>query len=198
MLQRSLVSLAVQTYKDFDVHLVVNGCSDDAYQNIAKFMSLMPYKNTIHYSKLRLGAGKSVRYASYESNANYICRLDADDEYTPTKLFDQLRYMRKNKDVDFCFTSAYNRTKSLIDSPYYGDTEYLTDAQIKRALISENVLIGSTFMCKRKTLFEIGGYQTTPWREDYDTWLLAVANGCVFAKMKERLYIYTQGTSVER
>jgi trans-2-enoyl-CoA reductase len=48
---------------------------------------------------------------------------------------------------------------------------------------------------------DLGGYREVPevlGKEDWDLWQRALMKGYIFAKVPERLYVYSMGTSVER
>lgn len=198
MLQRSIASLACQTFQDFKLILILNDCYDGVYPLVDCFLSTMKFESVVVEMPERPGLGYALKKSEPYLDTKYTARLDADDYYMPDKLQTQYDYMEKHPDIDFLFTSGYDIYDSKVCDTYYGDHEYLTHKQIERSISYENIMLGASVLCKTSTLMMLGGFQLGIGREDYDLWLKAMDRGYKFAKIPEKLYAYTQGTSVPR
>ncbi len=96
--------VAAQTYTDWELLLVVDGCGDASAQVIRE------YQRSRGDGRLRLlvqeenvGAARARNKGLWEANGRYIAYVDADDLWMPEKLEKQLQYMRE-KQAAFVFT----------------------------------------------------------------------------------------------
>lgn len=96
--------VAAQTYTDWELLLVVDGCGDASAQVIRE------YQKSSGESRLRIlereenmGAARARNKGLQEAAGRYIAYVDADDLWMPEKLEEQLRYMRE-KQAAFVFT----------------------------------------------------------------------------------------------
>lgn len=96
--------VVAQTYKDWELLLVVDGGGDASAQVIRE------YKEAKGEERLRLlvrkengGAARARNMGLREAAGRYIAYVDADDLWMPEKLEKQLQYMRE-KQAAFVFT----------------------------------------------------------------------------------------------
>jgi len=96
--------VAAQTYEDWELLLVVDGCEDASAQVIRE------YQKSRGEGRLRVlvreenrGAAQARNRGLREAGGRYIAYVDADDLWRPEKLERQLQYMRE-KQAAFVFT----------------------------------------------------------------------------------------------
>lgn len=198
-LYRAVSSLATQTYKNFELILILNDCSEEITEKISHLIKAMPFHTTTLHKPDRNGLGYVLKMSEPHLRGKYMARLDADDAYTPNKLKIQREWMEKHPNVDLCFTSSFELAGDKIVAPYFKPTQHNNHDDIVKALRGENVMTGPTVMFRTKKLMDIGGFEEGPiGMEDWGLWGKASRNGYRFAKIPDQLYLYSQHTSVPR
>ena len=209
LLQRAITSLEKQTYKNFGVICVLNGCYCD-YQKIIEFIKTD--LDIVYLKQDGKTSGAIARnFAISKSNAGLIAQIDVDDQYHPKKIERQIKYFLNNPDIDFVGTLAWEfHSKEKIIPSCFKEGQYEHHKDIVKRLSKENVMCHGSVMFKRDSFNKINGYNEirkpdTFWpeyrafmNEDWDLWIRAVWAGCKFYNIPERLYYWSAGTSVER
>lgn len=164
MLQRALESLALQTYKDFEI-ILVDDNSDDAWNRkvsdiVYAFSSKYPdVQIELIVNSDNLGSAETRNVGIRCSKGKYITFLDDDDIYLPKKLEHQLSTFIK-EDADYGITDLYlyNNNDKLIDKRIRNYiTSYSKDALLKYHLMFH--LTGTdTLMFKKEYLDSINGF----------------------------------------
>ena len=96
ILEQAIESILNQTFRTFEFIIILDNPSNfEAEKIIRKFSN---QDNRIIYVKneMNMGLSKSLNKAILISKYEYIARMDADDISLPTRLEDQLLYMKKN------------------------------------------------------------------------------------------------------
>lgn len=103
-IEETIRRVVAQTYTDWELLLVVDGCGDRSAQVIQQ------YKDAESESRLRLivreenqGAARARNRGLREAKGRYIAYVDADDLWMPEKLELELRFM-KEKQAAFVFS----------------------------------------------------------------------------------------------
>lgn len=199
-LQRALESLVSQTYADFETVVVMDECWEGTRSIVESYEDVLDIK--IYERSRKQGLASAKNFGIQRCSGDWICYLDADDQWLECKLEIQRNFMLSHPNIDFCFTEAWDYTDSEGMRPNcFAVGQYNSHTEIRRALPIENVLCHGSAMIRRTALESLGGYNTGSsvlGREDWDLWQRAVANNFQFAKVPERLYIYSLGTSVPR
>lgn len=126
--EKSIRSLLDQTFKDW-INIIINDGSTDEtkeilkkHQNDERFYIINLEKN-LGRGAVRKMALEKVK----ETNAKYMCMLDADDLYYPDKLQWQYEYMEKHSDITLLSCSiGYIDDKNNLT----GVLETLTEEQL--------------------------------------------------------------------
>lgn len=96
--------VAAQTYTDWELLLVVDGCRDASARVIREYQeSRGENRLRILEREENLGAAKARNKGLQEATGRYIAYVDADDLWRPEKLEEQLQHMRE-KQAAFVFT----------------------------------------------------------------------------------------------
>tara|TARA_Y100000310_G_C20584636_1_gene764754 strand:- start:135 stop:794 length:660 start_codon:yes stop_codon:yes gene_type:complete len=198
-LVEALESIHNQTYKSFEVILVLDACWEHTKPMIHNTGLLENMKVVERPKKEGLSFAKNtgLSYVTTE----YVCFLDADDLYEPTKIERQIEFIRDNPDVDFLGTHALNISKSdrkTKTNSCFNETHFVTHEDISSVIEIANVLTHGSMMIKMKSLKELGMYNNVKGQEDWDLWKRAIQRGYTFHQLSERLYVWCSGTSVPR
>lgn len=202
---RAIKSLEKQTFKNFKVICVLNGCYTD-YDYIKKSVKS---SLTIEYIALSgKASGAIARNAGIKaSNTKYIAQLDADDQYHEEKLEKQIEFLENNSGVDVVGTLAYSvYTDGTIVPQSSTPGEYETHEQISNRLKTGNCICCGSLMF-RKEVFNNISYEERykpgdVWPtygarmyEDFDLWKRMCKRGIIFHNLNDRLYYHSVGTS---
>lgn len=96
--------VVAQTYEDWELLLVVDGCGDDCARVIREYQKSTGEKRLrLMINEENMGAARSRNRGLLAARGRYIAYVDADDLWRPEKLERQLQYMRE-KQAAFVFT----------------------------------------------------------------------------------------------
>jgi len=194
MIIRALESLNRQTYKKFDVVIVLDECWEHTKGEIENKNFFFDYKIIEKEKKQGLAIAKNVGLK--QINSDYVGFIDGDDMYVEDKLEKQVKYLKYN-DVDFLGTLCWNLVGGVKRESCFKYGQYETHEDIKKRLPTENVITHGSMIIKRKCLEELDYYNNVKGAEDWDLWKRAIKK-YKFYQLQERLYILSIGTSVPR
>ncbi|EKE05178.1 MAG: cell wall biosynthesis glycosyltransferase-like protein [uncultured bacterium] len=167
-IEESLESVFKQTYKNYEIIVIDDGSSDSTRSILTK------YKNRIVFLKKNNGGPASARNLGIiHSKGKYICFLDSDDLWSPSKLQDQVEYMNHN-DCELSYTDSkvfITKDKKVIN---LGILKCDLKGTIFKDLFWNNFLINSTVMIKRICIDSVGLQNESKkiiGAEDYEYWL---------------------------
>lgn len=209
MLIAALESLESQTYKKFNVVLILDECWNNTYYvlvaheflNGEKFVGANRIDIEIHFREHKRGLANAKNFGLKFCDGDWIAYLDADDQWMDCKLEIQRDYLLSFQTIDLCGTEAWDSYDGTLKPNCFAVGQYEHHRDIREALPRENVLCHGSMLIKASILDDLGGYREAPdtvGREDHDLWLRALAAGHKFGKVPERLYIYSLNTSVPR
>lgn len=165
-IEKTLVSVLNQTYKEYEIVLIDDCSTDDSREIIEKYMR---NDRRIVYSKLLQNSGAAIaRNKGLElAKGRYIAFLDSDDTWEPTKLEKQVYQMRKTG-CAFSYTryDLVNESNEIIKGKVY-----LKMQASYKELLTKTVIATPTVMIDR----ELTGEVYMPNRrtgQDYAFWLL--------------------------
>jgi len=199
LLQRALESLTKQTYPYFETILILDQCIDSTKSTAEPYKDVLSLK--IYERPHKNGLAVAKNFGLERCTGDWIAYLDADDEWMDCKLELQRNFLIENPGVDFCFTEAWDQYGDVLYPNCFKIGQYDTHTKIASALSRENVLCHGSALIRKISITSLGGYHTDKTllgKEDWDLWRRAVENNFTFAKLPERLYIYSMGTSVTR
>lgn len=185
---RSLKSLVDQTYKNFEVIVVLNNCTDNSEEIVQSFYSQLDIK--IMYCKEQ-GIVPALNAGIFNCSADLIARQDGDDYWYPTKLEKQIKFLNNNPDIDIVGTQI-----RLVDKNFNVKNEILRhpleDQQIKIKLLNgQNVIAHPSVLFRKRIFLRAGIYEDTyKFAEDYYQWLKCI-QWYKFANLDEVLVDYT-------
>lgn len=172
LLERAIKSVLAQNYQNFLLHIIDDGSTDNTQALLSKY-SLNP-KMKIHHTE-NGGVSRARNYGVTNSQNEWICFLDSDDEWLPNKLETQVQFLSHNSQFEFVHTEEIWIRNGMRVNPKTKHSKG-ADELFKRSL--EFCLISpSTVMMKRSLFQKYGpfeeGYVVC---EDYDLWIKILAH----------------------
>ncbi len=183
-LRDSLVSILNQTYKNMEVIIVDDECTDASMEIINAFND--PRITIIRNAK-NLGLAACLNKAIQSSKGSFLARMDADDSARPERIAKQVEFLEANPGIDIVGSSMR----------YFGYSDHLhvfpeTHEECRIQLLF-NVCFGHPTVVFRKNVFDMpeNFYDEAlkQYSEEYDLWC-RLANRYRFHNLKEVLLDY--------
>jgi glycosyltransferase involved in cell wall biosynthesis len=92
----AIISILIQTFKDFELIIINDGSADETKTIINKFND----SRIKYFEKEHSGLGDSLDYGIEKASNNLIARMDADDIAHPERLQRQLCFLNLHKEID--------------------------------------------------------------------------------------------------
>lgn len=137
----TLKSIIKQNYTNWECIIVDDHSTDTSYKIADEFSKKYPEKIKV-YSNPSKGACSARNYAFEQSKGEYIQYLDADDQLTNNKLYEQLTLLQKNPNsIANCkwgkFIHSIENVKwsnQFINKDYEDSTEWLVDSWLGKGM----------------------------------------------------------------
>ncbi len=197
-LQKSIESIAEQTYQTDDFVLVCDGPLTDELNAVIDGAkdSFGPVLSVIRL-KTNVGLGRALAIGLVECKNELIARMDSDDIALPTRCEKQVAYMEAHPDCDLLGFQIdeydYDMEKCI-----YRRTVPTTHAEIAEFIKKRNPFNHMTVMYKKSRVLGAGNYVDCPLFEDYFLWCRMLQDGCRMANLDEVLLKMRGGESMYR
>ncbi|MBI3999245.1 MAG: glycosyltransferase family 2 protein [Candidatus Omnitrophica bacterium] len=154
-LERAIKSVIQQTFRNFEIIVVENGNPNrDAKVIVNRFLNSDVVVR--HFYETKPSHVQARNIGVCHATGEYIAFLDDDDEWTPTKLAEQVKFMESHPEVGLiaCNLTFFDREGHRIDDPhpYYAGEIQLRDLVAKGCLINSL----SAVMVKRDCFEKVG------------------------------------------
>jgi glycosyltransferase involved in cell wall biosynthesis len=185
----TIQSILNQTLQDFEI-IVVDDCSTDRSCEVVR--SFNDPRIRLIVNERNLGGAGAYNVAVSAACGEWLVNLDADDWIAPEKCVRQLKTATQNPRIDIIGTwvnlvgsdGKPHPDASLIEPSWNGDHAL----NLVDTWIGKNHLCRSSTMVRRASHLRIGlddaGMVAAP---DYELWTRALAQGCRFHLISERL-----------
>lgn len=197
-LERLLLSIEKQTFKDFEV-IVVDDHSEDqeSYENvISKFKSSF-FPLTYLSNEENSGAPHSRNRGINLAKGEFIALVDDDDEWLPEKLAKQVaKFEESDEKVGIVYTWAdvVNSNKEKID-----ENRSSISGDARGQIINHCFICSPSVMVRRSAIIKSGLFdENFPSCQDWDMWTRMIFDGnhCSFVDEPLVLYYKHDGPSI--
>jgi glycosyltransferase involved in cell wall biosynthesis len=170
-IRRALDSVLSQTYQDFSIYAVNDGCTDDTMRFLETYAP-----RCVSIPQAHAGPAAARNRAIRESVSPFIAFIDADDEWLPEKLERQISLLRLNESLGMVCShclisesgSEENRHISVDDMPHTG--------RLFQHLVRNCFVFTPTVVVRRRCLEDVGLFnEALPVSEDFNLWLRIAA-----------------------
>lgn len=172
-LVQALESLALQTYKNYEIVLVDDNDEpswNEAVSRIVKgFLQEHPVQRVKYLENHpNQGSAKTRNAGILAAEGEYITFLDDDDLYLPDKLQKQLDFMRSG-DYDYSVTDLdlYNESGKLIDRRVRDYIRQTDRESLQRYHLMYHITGTDTMMFKKSYLLRIDGFAPIDVGDEY-------------------------------
>jgi len=184
-LERAIVSVLLETSIPFELIVVDDGSTDSTPQLIDAAAQVD--KRVRRISRPNGHVAAACNTGIHAARGQYVAFLEADDEWLPGKLRQQLEVFECGPSAGAVFTNFYNHdevtnTTELLSEqqqhvlgalPKKRITEHavIIDGDLRSHLIESNFILRSSMMIPRSLLLEVGGSdESLRGDDDWDLW----------------------------
>ena len=180
---RSIDSILSQTYEDFEVVVVDDGSSDESAKIVAGYDD--PRIKLLHQENA--GTGKTRNCGIREgARSKYLAFMDADDEWLPQYLEQQLNNLKEHPNCKLSVSSSYIGPEKRDRTPDFtklgvseGEWRLPTNVEMHTLKASVDFMHSGHIVCERKIVEDLGGFYDKihiTYGEDVWIWLLVALN----------------------
>lgn len=192
-IEDTLEAIAVQSFGEFDVH-VVDDCSTDRSADIVRMFCARDTRFRYHRTPNNFGGPAGPRNIGIgQSASEYVAFCDADDLWSPFKLEVQLA-IAKDTGADVISTAVRDFEDGETPVPFDPPVLPVSIASISHAsLLLKNWIALSSVMVRRASLLTAGSFNTARTHiavEDFDMWLRITARGGSVVRIRTPLVHY--------
>lgn len=192
-LNQAVDSIVNQSLTDWELILVDNASTDGS--------SLLAEKWAKRDSRIQLirCERKGIAHALNQSlelvNSDFIARMDADDVSYSDRFERQLNFLKENPEIGVVSCQA-DFQSSLEKAEGYAhfvnwQNGILSPDQHWINRFKESPVAHPTVLFRTELIRQFGSYSVEPIPEDYELWLRWMENGVRFAKIPEKLFLWT-------
>lgn len=175
MLKESIESILNQTYKDFELIILLDDPNNETHKKIIQEYEREDDRIHFYINEKNMGLTATLNKAIPLAQGEWIARMDADDIAYPDRFEKQLEYATKN-DYDLiggCMQMIDEDGKAI-----YSIQKIPTNYEkIKKGLKYGTCLAHPTWFGKKEVFLSMNGYRNVPYCEDSDFILRTVLKG---------------------
>jgi glycosyltransferase involved in cell wall biosynthesis len=193
LLQKTLKSVAAQTYHHWTCWIAEDGETKETFEAIRPFLKddrfiYLPEK---HAGFPAIPRNRAIR----KGNAKYVAMLDDDDLWLPEKLERQIEFLTSHPNCVLlgCNAFCWTGTGKWDESHLYFKKNMLGKIRYKE-LLCKNYIVHSSAMLQRTAIEQAGLYNESlkpPIGEDYELWLRVGVLGEI-SVLSEPYTVYTE------
>ena len=181
-IEKSLISLLNQTYKNLEILIADDGSTDNT-KEICKKFQLNDERILLFSNKKNIGLTKSLNSLAQKASGSLIARQDADDVSLPERIEKQIQFMNKKK-LDAVTTRSLVKQNN---KKRPGISFYIPN---KLLINRKNPFIHGTLIIKENVFKDIGYYdERFYFAQDYKLFYDLINKGYKVKTLNEALYI---------
>lgn len=182
LLPRAIESLKNQTIEEWEAIIIDDGSTDATAFYIDSIKDCDSRFRYYYQTNSGLSAARNA--GILKATAEYVTFLDSDDEYDPEHLEKRLEYITTYPETDLLYGGIQ----------VVGGPDHVPDVNnVTKNIPLSDCFIGGTFVLKRQTALELGGFHKPDYGNDFDLAQRALKKHIV-RKIECPTYIYYRDT----
>ncbi len=183
-LSETLLSVASQTFKDFELIAVCDSSLRDDLEAVLKRLPL-GFSYRIIHTKLK-GVAFAANLGISESQSTYLARWDSDDLCDPHRFERQIAEFESDKYLSVIGTRVVIINEDGLPSEFQNFKFYGNNKSIRHALKYRQPLLHSSLMFRSEILFKNKGYLYGHTSEDHEMFIrIARDTSVVFKNLND-------------
>lgn len=164
-LKESIESIFSQTFKDFEFIIIDDGSTDKSCKIIESYND----SRIVFLKQKNKGLPASLNSCIKIAKGELIARMDSDDISEKNRLFEQVNFLEKNKDIYLVGSWI-----KIIDenNKKTGEIKYLTDYnKIIKNMVKKSQFAHPSIMVRKEVFKEFKYDESYKYAQDYDLFL---------------------------
>jgi glycosyltransferase involved in cell wall biosynthesis len=196
----AIESVLSQTYDNFELLIVDNGCTDGTWRAIQRYRVDARVR---FYRQRRNQRSDGVQAVTDTINTKFLSFLFADDIYEPERIANALGYLENNSQLDFLFFGNHHvdekgeKLEEVHFSWFTGDISSMDKWQhLRHFFVYGNTLHPCGMVVKTELYQRLGGFPNFMHRMGdmvFFTKLLANAEGLFLPEEMQKLTVWSSG-----
>ncbi len=170
LLKRAVESILDQTYSNLEFLII----DDGAQRNCLDYLeTITDPRITIIHNEANMGLAASLNRGIDAAKGDYIARMDSDDYSLPERIYEQVRYMNENPDVDVLACIAMDLQGDRLTGGIGGAYAHFDNEDMRielsigpKTFPHPAVMFRSSFLIKNNIRYD----DTFRKAQDYDMW----------------------------
>ncbi|MDB5145724.1 MAG: hypothetical protein JWQ66_4437 [Mucilaginibacter sp.] len=193
-IEEAIDSVLNQSCQSWEL-IVINDGSTDNTKEIVEAYQLREHRVKL-INQVNKGLGAARNSGMECATGEWIAFLDADDSWTPEKLWKQYLFISGHAEIDVLFSDGYTKSNDAPVNLYYHFSVakgYFKGAEMYKRLFAGNQIPVLSCCVKKEWIEKIGKQyedKDKSGSEDWDYWLRLAYAGASFYGMTDRLFIY--------
>lgn len=184
-------SISNQSFKEIELLLVLNGCSDET-ASIAQELGQIDQRIRVLQSP-QVGIAYALNLGIQQSRSPYIARMDADDLAPLDRLQLQYDYLEQNPEVGLV-SGIVEYHSNAPNQGYAHYVDWLNSIksidELKNNRFLESPFAHPSVMFRKSLIEQFGSYSLDALPEDYELWLRFYAQGVIMHKLNKLVLIW--------
>lgn len=188
-------SVLNQTYQDFEIIIVNDGCHDNT-ENIVKSFN---DSRIVYIYQENAGPSAARNKGIKNASGDYIAFLDADDFWYPEKLKKQMKVFDENPNINIVYNATITEEEGTLKTHIDKYRNYPTKEDFMRYLLCNMFTISSSVVIKKSALYEAGLFnEDIKPAEDWDLWMRLAKNHNFYYIDEVLVKLFRPQTSLSR
>lgn len=173
-IEKSIQSILMQTFDDFELIVCDDGSTDNSVE-IIKRLSENDHRIKLIFNAKNLGLAPTLNNCLRVANGEFIARMDDDDVSHPERFEKQVSFLNSHLEYAIVGTS-----RNMVDSEGIWGKHILDGRRSKLDVYLGNTFVHPSVMMRKDAVLKVGGYSVEPEigrTEDYDLWCKLYENG---------------------
>ncbi len=162
-IEKALISLAGQTYSNWELIVVDDGSEDNSMLIVHSFKEQLPDKCIIvHSEKPKSGAGVCRNIGLLKATGNYVLFFDSDDVLEPFCLQQRVKVMSEHPKIDWAVFNQYAwYPEREIHLGLYNKKIKNREEAIQAFLLMQSAWQTMAVLWKKATIDKVGGFDAS-------------------------------------